>query len=197
MELTPHTTSSGFLLPSIHAALPFFTEQPTPSTQNLFADHWTRLILSYGRHRRLFTLRVEDAEAPGSDWDEILRNERINRRVLPSYLSSLLAVLVSKNVAIYEPAKQTRSVLLLWRQPEEWADALHAWNILMLKATASGQLNTILTFYEITDPPIPSPLSGLPIPLLRRAINVLTRSGRAQIIGAADGEGVRLFAGMR
>lgn len=55
-------------------------EQPTPSTQSLFADHWTRLILSYARHRRLFTLRIEDAEAPGSDWDEILRNERINRK---------------------------------------------------------------------------------------------------------------------
>jgi ESCRT-II complex subunit VPS25 len=66
-----------------------------------------------------------------------------------------------------------------------------------VKATASGQLNTILTFYEIMDPPIPSPLSGLPVSLLRRAINVLTRSGRAQIIGVADGEGVRLFAGTK
>jgi len=189
MELVPHTTPSGFLLPSIHAAPPFFTEQPTPSTRNLFTEHWIRLILSYAQHRRLFTLRVEDAKGPGSDWDEILRNERINRRVIPSYLSSLLAVLVSKNMAVYEPIKQTRSVLLFWRQPEEWAEALHTW------ATASGQLNTILTFYEITDPPVLSPLSGLSMPLLRKAINVLTRSGRAQIIGVADGEGVRLFAG--
>ena len=68
---------------------------------------------------------------------------------------------------------------------------------LALKATASGQLNTILTFYEIMDPPVPSPLSGLPLPLLRRAINILVRSGRAQIIGVADGEGVRLFAGTK
>ncbi|OJA16956.1 hypothetical protein AZE42_09455 [Rhizopogon vesiculosus] len=29
-------------------------------------------------------------------------------------------------------------------------------------ATATGQLNTILTFYEISDPPIPSPLFGIP-----------------------------------
>jgi len=103
----------------------------------------------------------------------------------------LITTLVSKNMAVYEPAKQTRSVLLFWRQPEEWAEALHAW------ATASGQLNTILTFYEITDTPVPSPLSGLPLPLLRRAINILIRSGRAQIIGVADGEGVRLFAGTK
>ncbi|KAF8839013.1 ESCRT-II complex vps25 subunit [Paxillus ammoniavirescens] len=188
MELTTHTTPSGFLLPSIHSAPPFFTEQPTPSTRTLFIDNWSRLILAYARHRRLYTLCVEDAEIAGGDWDEILRNERINRRVLPSYLSSLIAALVANNVAVYEPAKQTRSVLLFWRLPEEWADVLHSW------ATASGQLNTILTFYEIIDPPVPSPLSGLPIPLLRRAITVLTRTGRAQIIGVADGEGVRLFA---
>lgn len=30
-------------------------------------------------------------------------------------------------MAVYEPTKQTRSVLLFWRQPEEWAEALHAW----------------------------------------------------------------------
>jgi len=64
-----------------------------------------------------------------------------------------------------------------------------------IQATATGQLNTILTFYEISDPPIPSPLSGIPIPLLRRAITILSRSNRAQIIGVADGEGVRFFTG--
>jgi ESCRT-II complex subunit VPS25 len=56
-------------------------------------------------------------------------------------------------------------------------------------------MNTILTFYEITDPPVESPLSGIPVALLRRAIVVLTKTGRAQIIGVADGEGVRLFPG--
>ncbi|KAI6130172.1 ESCRT-II complex subunit-domain-containing protein [Pisolithus croceorrhizus] len=189
MQLTTHTTPSGFRLPSIHAAHAFFTEQPNPTTQSVFADNWIRLILSYARHRRLFILRVEDAEVAGGDWDEILRNERINRRVLPSHLNSLISAMVSRNLAYYEPPKQTRSVILLWRLPEEWADVLHSWG------TATGQLNTILTLYEITDPPVPSPLSGMPLSLLRRAIAILTRSGRAQLIGVADGEGVRLLAG--
>ncbi|KAG1803978.1 uncharacterized protein BJ212DRAFT_1449863 [Suillus subaureus] len=160
MALTAHTTPSGFLLPSIHAAPPFFTEQPNPNTQAHLTEQWIRLILTYARHRQLFALRVEDAEVPGGGWDEILRNERINHS----------------------------AVLLYWRLPEEWADVLHSW------ATATGQLNTILTFYEISDPPVPSPLSGIPIPLLRRAITVLTQSNQAQIIGVADGEGVRFFA---
>ena len=51
----------------------------------------------------------------------------------------------------------------------------------------------ILTFYEITDPPVASPLSGIPIPLLRKAISVLAKTNRAQIITISDGKGVRLF----
>jgi hypothetical protein len=35
--------------------------------------------------------------------------------------------MVSKNVAAYETPKQTRSVLLYWRLPEEWAEVLHGW----------------------------------------------------------------------
>ncbi|KAG2103109.1 ESCRT-II complex vps25 subunit [Suillus discolor] len=189
MALSTHTTPSGFLLPSIHSAPPFFTEQPNQSTHAHLTEKWIHLILTYARHKRLFVLRVEDAEVPGGEWDEILRNERINRRILPQYLSSLMAIMVAKNLAVYEPSKQTRAVLLYWRLPEEWADVLHSW------ATATGQLNTILTFYEISDPPIQSPLSGIPIPLLRRAITILSRSNRAQIIGVADGEGVRFFVG--
>jgi hypothetical protein len=38
-----------------------------------------------------------------------------------------MAALVAKNLAVYEPSKQTRAVLLYWRLPEEWADVLHAW----------------------------------------------------------------------
>ncbi|KAA1470195.1 ESCRT-II complex vps25 subunit [Dentipellis sp. KUC8613] len=186
-SLSPYKLPSGFLLPSIHSAPPFFTQQPNPTTQATVTEQWTRLILSYARHRNLFAMRVEDAETIGGDWDEILRNERIRRRLLPSHLSYILSSMVSKNLASYEPAKQTRSVLLHWRLPEEWAEVLHEW------ATSTGQLNTILTFYEIMEPAIPSPLSGIPVPLLRNAIGVLGKTGRAQIISIADGEGVRLF----
>lgn len=56
-------------------------------------------------------------------------------------------------------------------------------------------MNTIMTFYEITDPPVESPLSSVPIVILRKAIDVLSKSARAQIIAIADGEGVRFFPG--
>ncbi|KAI0057415.1 ESCRT-II complex vps25 subunit [Artomyces pyxidatus] len=188
MSLSTHQTPSGFLLPSIHSAPPFFTQQPNESTQAIVLEQWTRLILTYARHRRLFFLRVEDAEKAGGQWDEILRNERINRRLMPAHLETILRAMVRKNVAAYEPADQTRAVLLYWRLPEEWAAVLHEW------ATNTGQLNSILTFYEISDPPVESALSGIPDSMLRAAIAILAKSGRAQVISIADGEGVRFFA---
>ncbi|KAF5359988.1 hypothetical protein D9758_007583 [Tetrapyrgos nigripes] len=189
MALSTHTTSTGYLLPSIHSAPPFFTQQPNPTTLAIATEHWVKLITGYARHRKLFFLRVEDAESPGNDWAEVLRNERINRRLPPTYLSYILEILVNKNLAAYEPPAQTRAVMLFWRLPEEWAEVLHEW------ATSTGQLNSILTFYDITDPPLESPLTGIPIPLLRRAIGILTKSNRAQIISIPDGEGVRFFPG--
>lgn len=210
-------------------------QQPNEATQAVVTETWTRLILTYARHRRLFTLRVEDAETAGGEWDEVLRNERINRtspdpyirfkaglrfylarcsgRLLPEHLSFILSSMVSKDIATYEPPKQTRSVLLYWRLPEEWAEVLHEWvrtlplmlppylpPVLSVKhcrqqATTTGHLNTILTFYEIIEPPVESPLTGLPVPLLRKAIAVLAKGGRAQLISISDGEGVRFFAG--
>jgi len=64
---------------------------------------------------------------------------------------------------------------------------------LSLQATSTGQLNTILTLYEIANPPVSSVLSGIPESLLRNAIAILAKSGRAQLISIADGDGVRLF----
>ncbi len=69
------------------AAVPeFFThsQQPNTATQAVFTEQWTRLLLAYARHRRLFTLRLEDAEVPGGEWDEVLRNPRINSGFISS-----------------------------------------------------------------------------------------------------------------
>ena len=63
----------------------------------------------------------------------------------------------------------------------------------LLQATKTGQLSTILTFYEISNPPVPSALSGIPESLLRNAISILAKGGRAQLISISDGDGVRFF----
>jgi len=71
--------------------------------------------------------------------------------------------------------------------------SLLAGGLLSLQATSTGQLNTILTLYEIANPPVSFVLSGIPESLLRNAIAILAKSGRAQLISISDGDGVRLF----
>lgn len=89
-------------------------------------------------------MKAEDAEASENDWDEVLKNERINRmslfgrmvlsttndglgKVMSSHLLHIMEAMVKKNVAVYEPPRQTRSVMLYWRSPEEWSEILHNW----------------------------------------------------------------------
>jgi ESCRT-II complex subunit VPS25 len=135
----------------------------------------------------LFNLGLSDIDDPKSPWTEVLKNERINRRLLSGYLSVILQEMVTKNQATFDPPKQSASALLYWNTPEQWAEILYEW------ATSTGQLNTILTFYEIMEPPLESPLSGIPVVLLRKAVIALNKTGRAQLISVADGEGVKLI----
>jgi len=123
-------------------------------------------------------------------------------------VEQLLAALILRGEAFYEPSKQTRVVMLLWRTVDEWAEVLHSWvctkptRLLELcaltppwQAVSTGQLNTILTLYEVQYPELPSELSDIPTTLLRRAIDVLRKTNRAQIIESAEGGGVRFFGG--
>ena len=54
-----------------------------------------------------------------------------------------------------------------------------------------------MTLYEIMDPMVDSPLSGIPIMLLRKSIAVLSKTSRAQLIENPEGDGVRFLAAIR
>ena len=128
-------------------------------------------------------------------------------KITPNHLSNIVESMVEKNLAAYEPSKQVRSILVYWRLPEEWAEVLYQWvrmrfkkllecnfSFVIFKVVNSGQLNTIMTFYDITDPPVESDLTNIPVPLLRKAIAILGKTGRSQMISITDGEGVRFLA---
>lgn len=125
-------------------------------------------------------------------------------RLTGQQVAVLLQTLVSRTQAVYDPPNQNSNVILYWRKPEEWAEVLHRWvrkpaaDGLFLKLTgdqavSTGQLNTILTFYEIQEPEIVSELNGIPTTLLRKAIGILAKTNRAQLIESAEGGGVRFF----
>lgn len=64
--------------------------------------------------------------------------------------------MVSKNLAVYEPPKQTKSVILYWRSLDEWAEALHDWvrgytaacSIFQLKRIILGKLDRTAEHYH-------------------------------------------------
>lgn len=59
-------------------------QQRNPTVIAKQTQLWTRLILSYARSRRLFTLKLQDAEQrSGTDWADIFYNPRIKRAFLP------------------------------------------------------------------------------------------------------------------
>ncbi|KAF8603758.1 ESCRT-II complex vps25 subunit [Ceratobasidium sp. AG-I] len=190
--LSTFKTPSGYTLPSIHAYHALFVHQPNPTTEASSFEVWSKLITSYARFKNLFILRAEDANIKDGPWSEILINPRIGRGLTEKHLETILARLVANKMADFEPSGQTRSVIVYWRRPEEWAEALHDW------ANQTGQLNTILTLYEIQNPDVPSAFTDIPLPLLRHAINILTLTSRAQYIegtaGSHMGAAVRFFA---
>jgi len=105
------------------------------------------------------------------------------------HLEYVIQTLVADGWAFYDPPRQTRSVIICWMKVEQWAETLYDW------VSSTGQLNTILTHYEIQNPSVESsPMADIPLPLLLRAIQVLVKSGRAQQIESSeDGGGVRFF----
>ena len=48
-------------------------------------------------------------------------------RLKSTQLADIIGTMVRMNLAVYEPPKQMRAVLLYWRLPEEWAEVLHEW----------------------------------------------------------------------
>jgi len=181
MPYETFTTESGFILPSTHSFPPFFTKQHNPSVLADATRQWTTLILSYAKFRRLWMLRLEDAQQKEGEWSEVFWNPRIRRQMPAAYLDYIIRTMINDQRAYYEPTRQTNSVIVCWNTTEEWAEILFDW------VTSTGQLNTILTYYEIQEPPVASPLSDIPLSLLVRAVSVLLKSGRAQQIEGTEG----------
>jgi len=43
------------------------------------------------------------------------------------HLQDLMCSMVAAGDAAYEPEKQTSSVLVYWRRPEQWAETIYDW----------------------------------------------------------------------
>ncbi|GAA6035356.1 hypothetical protein JCM8097_008830 [Rhodosporidiobolus ruineniae] len=190
LSLLPTSSSSGFLFPSLFQFPPFFTRQPNPATWSHQLTQWTTLVLAWCRFHRIFRLDLSDETCSR----EPFNNDRIKRRLHLPVLRAVVEHLVTAGQAEYDPkpakGKPAAAAWVYWKRPEEWAAAIYEW----VKET--GQTNSIMTFYELTeggDLVHTTEFYQLPHPLLRKALDVLIKQGKAQVLKGMgeEGDGVK------
>lgn len=98
--------------------------------------------------------------------------------------------MVQQGSAIYT-SKAKNEAYIYWRRPEEWATLLQKY------IEETGQNGSVLTVYELTqeDRVQDQEFYGLDPAVLRSAIQVLAKKGKAQMMKGSDGEemGIKFF----
>ena len=163
---------------------PFFTIQPHAETKRVQLDAWKKLILSYTKEHKWWTLDVIDVQAT-----DLFTNKAINRHL---NIDSIYIVLEDlKNQGSLEWIDKNRKrCYIYWRTPEEWGEQIYSW------AKANGMLQTVCTFYELTEgeDTIAEDFYGMDNGLLIKALRTLEVQNKAEIImDDATPGGVKFF----
>lgn len=190
LSVSPLTTTAGFSFPPLFSFPPFFTKQPNEKTWSHQSAQWSTLILSYAKFHRIFRIDLSEETTQS----ELFKNKLINRRLLLPALRLVIEQMVQAGTAEYDPPKTSKALptgaLIYWKRPEEWAAIIYDW------ISESGLSNSIMTLYELVeggDLVHTAEFYKLPEPILRRALDVLNKSGKAQIFKGVgeDGDGVK------
>ncbi|GAA5887469.1 hypothetical protein JCM5296_002583 [Sporobolomyces johnsonii] len=190
LSLSPTTDSSGFLFPSVYSFPPFFTSQPNPATWQHQVQQWSRLVLAWSRFHKHWRIDLSDQTC----LEPPFHNLAIRRHLQLPTLRAIVDHLTLSGAAEYDPkpskSRPATSAWIYWKRPEEWATLIYDW----IKET--GQTNSIMTFYELTeggDLVHTTEFYRMPEPILRKALDVLIRQGKAQVLKGLgeDGDGVK------
>ncbi|KAK8142169.1 hypothetical protein MY1884_006840 [Beauveria asiatica] len=184
---TASTAAADFKFPQEYYFPAFFTRQTNLTTHHAQLRTWAALVLSYARRHRLFRLRL--SEAAESD---LFYNRRLERRLQPPDIRELIDAMIKNGEAEYLAASQEQTqdvVLVYWKRPEEWAALVEAY------VDETAQKGSVMTVYEISegDGTRNTELHGIDAEILRKALNILVKRGKAQIFGQQDSLGVKFF----
>ncbi|KAH9452456.1 hypothetical protein Pst134EB_016407 [Puccinia striiformis f. sp. tritici] len=207
IELRILTSKTGYNFPSIFSFPPFFTKQPNQQTWAHQVRLWHQLILSYCRYHKLH--KIDISSSATLEDHELFHNPSISRRLNSESILSVFESMVQSGTAEYYPMRGTkpsqsqsagvgsvRYILIHWESPTRWAERAYEY------VTENGLTNTVMTLYELTSPdhqPPDHPLLGLDPIILRMALAVLVKTGKAKLFKgsidgvAGDGDGVKFF----
>ncbi|KAI2658886.1 Vacuolar protein-sorting-associated protein 25 [Labeo rohita] len=113
---------------------PFFTLQPNVDTRQKQLAAWCSLVLSYCRHRKLYTLDVLEAqESP------VFNNKKIERKLSVEAIQVVFEELRKKGNLEWLDKNKSRC-LIMWRRPEEWGKLIYQW---ALQADGKAEMITM------------------------------------------------------
>jgi ESCRT-II complex subunit VPS25 len=182
-----------FEFPKIHSFPPLYTKQPNVTVLNNQLESWMNIILSYCQYYQITSLLLngqikycQDESVDVSKLPELFNNKSINRSINDDFKLEILQYMIKKNKAGFiNPKQKNLGIFIYYKSLNEWSDLLYSY------IDSTGQLNTILTIYELTksEMNLPKDLYNLDELLLVKIIkDVLMKSGKAQIIMDDNGE---------
>lgn len=98
---------------------------------------------------------------------------------------AVLEALVKGGYGEWDGKKKERCTVF-WRRPSEWARMLYSW------AMDKGSTDTVLTFYEIVNSD--GDFKDLDEEVLKRALAILEKEGKATVFDSSGSLGVKFFA---
>ncbi|XP_065051836.1 vacuolar protein-sorting-associated protein 25-like [Rhopilema esculentum] len=178
---------SGFEWPWQYSFPPFFTIQPNTDTRTKQLEDWCSLLLQYCKYHSIYKIDIGDAQSSSLFW-----NKAINRRLQTEGINSIMERLKDQGNLEWEDSKTKNRCFVYWRTPEEWADVINAW------VKTNGLDDTVCTLYELTSEEGVGndEFKGIDMFVLKKALQVLERRGKAQLIVGDDTmeEGVKFFS---
>ena len=178
--------ATDFAFPQIHSFPPFYTLQPNALTRASQLRSWSSLIQAYCRYHRLFKITLVDVLD-----STLFHNTTIRKRLSAKDAKDVIEYMVCKDGE--ERAEwigsQKAAAWIWWRKPEEWATLLERW------VNDTGQKGTVLTLYELVNGAATEKqeFHGLDTDVLHKSLNTLVKSGKAQVFGSDDQQGVKFF----
>eukprot|EP00842_Homolaphlyctis_polyrhiza_P002932 jgi/Hompol1/363/HPOL_005293-RA len=171
--------ASSFVFPEIYGFPPFFTQQPNLDTWAKQRQQWCDLILSYAAHHRIYILDINQVAGKA----EPFINPTLQRSLPRDTLRLVLEHLVGSMQCAEWESKEHDRCLLFWRKPEEWAALISKW------VFDTGRNGTVCTTYEIVhgDDSMDEPFHEIPDQILKKALDVLVKQGKAQLFSSNDG----------
>ncbi|KAG0674929.1 hypothetical protein C6P40_002551 [Pichia californica] len=196
-----------FEFPKVYNFPPFFTEQPNSNTFQSQLEQWKDVIIKYCKFNKLFALSItgkplesekdeldnyedNDEEIDDDDDDDndnevgnndfsIFKNDNINRTVSNQFIRKIYEFLIESEAGEWIDLKnKNHGILIYWYGIEEWSQILYDW------IDNTGQLNSILTIYEIRkgNLSINQEFYNMNNHMLIKILNNLVNQGKATIM---------------